>query len=254
MVDVFISRRPDPALAPFIDRIWYYESAHSHDREVALPNAKSQLLVSVDPARPSTAVLRGVSTRPVAIDPRGMRRMVGVLFRAGGAAALSAMPARELRDASVALEDLRGSEARRLTDELVRITGAPAMLIELERWLVTLRLEPASAIERVDAAARRLAAGVSVANVITELGVSRSRFVREVEAQIGTSAKEYASLTRFQRAVRALAAGERDLASVAVACGYYDQSHFTHEFRRFAGRTPGAYRARDALEPNHMVD
>jgi AraC-like DNA-binding protein len=84
--------------------------------------------------------------------------------------------------------------------------------------------------------------------------MSRSRLVRMFAQQTGMSPKQFASLSRFQRAVRSLAAGEDDLAQLALACGYFDQSHFCHEFRRFSGRAPTAYRPRDPREPNHVLD
>lgn len=34
------------------------------------------------------------------------------------------------------------------------------------------------------------------------------------------------------------------LSDVALTCGFYDQSHFTHAFRRFAAETPAHYRQR----------
>jgi AraC-like DNA-binding protein len=33
---------------------------------------------------------------------------------------------------------------------------------------------------------------------------------------------------------------------VALDCGYYDQSHFIHDFEAFSGMTPSAYLAQSA--------
>ena len=51
-----------------------------------------------------------------------------------------------------------------------------------------------------------------------------------------------ARVLRFNRAVHLVTDGE-DLATVAAACGYYDQPHLTREFRELAGRTPAAFAA-----------
>jgi AraC-like DNA-binding protein len=40
-----------------------------------------------------------------------------------------------------------------------------------------------------------------------------------------------------------MAASQQPLSDVALAAGFYDQSHMTRVFRRMTGRTPGAHRA-----------
>lgn len=247
---MFVSRRPPPALAPFVETLWFYESRHTHAREVVLPSARSQLLVNLE----APAVFRGASTRPVTIDPAGMWRVVGVLFRAGGTALVSTVPALALQDEGVELADLAGSESHRLTDRLGEAEGSEAMLDELEGWLLGRRVACDAELRRIATAADWLKREMPVAEAIERLGMSRSRFARRFGAHVGTTPKVYAGIARFQRAVSALAGGERDLAALAVRYGYYDQAHLTHAFRRFAGRTPAAYRPRDPREPNHVID
>jgi AraC-like DNA-binding protein len=51
---------------------------------------------------------------------------------------------------------------------------------------------------------------------------------------------------RIQTACRLLVDTRESIATIALRCGFSDQSHLTREFRRVTGLTPGSYRERYA--------
>ena len=55
---------------------------------------------------------------------------------------------------------------------------------------------------------------------------------------------QYVLRVRINAASEALTTSDRTIAEIAVACGFYDQSYFTKQFRRQFGHTPTAYRER----------
>ena len=77
-------------------------------------------------------------------------------------------------------------------------------------------------------------------------GISRFHLVRAFSARFGAPPHAYQIGLRISRA-RALLAAGMQLAHVAAALGFADQSHFTRHFRRAVGVTPAAYRRRVAL-------
>ena len=66
------------------------------------------------------------------------------------------------------------------------------------------------------------------------------------------------SPSAYLRALRLHMARERlfdgeSAASVAAACGFADQAHFTNEFRRFAGVSPGTFVARRGEDDESVI-
>lgn len=68
-----------------------------------------------------------------------------------------------------------------------------------------------------------------------------SRTFREVT---GITLRRYAKRLRACLAADRLAAGERNLTSLALDLGYADHSHFTNAFRQELGMTPSRFRSR----------
>ncbi len=83
---------------------------------------------------------------------------------------------------------------------------------------------------------------LKVQDIANEVGVHPfhlSRVFRSVHRQtIG----EYVHKLQVNYACTQLAVPDNDLASIALAAGFADQSHFTRVFKNLTGITPGAYR------------
>jgi AraC-like DNA-binding protein len=91
---------------------------------------------------------------------------------------------------------------------------------------------------------------VAVQQLAAEAGYSRRHFSERIRDAIGVAPKLAARVLRLEHACRLMADQRPDLADVAMACGYYDQAHLTHEWRDLAGCSPRAWIARElALNP-----
>ena len=87
-----------------------------------------------------------------------------------------------------------------------------------------------------------------------EIGLSPRRFIEVFKDEVGLRPKVFCRVRRFQRVLASIHRQESvEWADVAVACGYYDQAHFIHDFRAFSGINPTAYLERRGRHRNHVA-
>ncbi len=82
--------------------------------------------------------------------------------------------------------------------------------------------------------------------VARHVGISPGRLTQLLKERTGRSFVELLRETRVQAACEMLVEGTRPLSDIASACGFCDQSYFTHVFRDMRGMTPRQYRAQSA--------
>ena len=187
----------------------------------------------------------------------GASSVIGVHFRAGGAAAFFGGSLGLLRNQTLLLEDRWGPAACELQERLQATAQISQKFRILEEALL-LRLSTAPPTDpMVMRTLRALVQDPSVAR-ITELqcaaNCSPQPFIRRFEATVGLTPKRYARVLRFNALLaRLVRAGPRDWARLAAASGYFDQSHLIHEFNRLSGLTPTRYRPVGADQPTHVA-
>ena len=84
----------------------------------------------------------------------------------------------------------------------------------------------------------------TIARVAKECGVSISHFARAFKQTTGVTPHRWLTCRRLERAKDLLSVGSVELAEIALACGFTDQSHFTRAFSYGEGISPGRWRRR----------
>lgn len=80
------------------------------------------------------------------------------------------------------------------------------------------------------------------AMVANERRTTKRQVERRIRALTGTSPKQLATLSRFQKVRDAIWADPSiNLARLAFDAGYSDQPHMTREFRRYSGQSPSRF-------------
>jgi AraC family transcriptional regulator len=82
---------------------------------------------------------------------------------------------------------------------------------------------------------------------------SRFHFARQFRSSTGCSPMGFVLRARIEAGRQMLSRDEPRIAAVAVALGFFDQSHFTRAFRRVVGVPPRTY-ARQLCEPSENAN
>jgi AraC-like DNA-binding protein len=169
-----------------------------------------------------------------------------VRLRPAGALALFGVPQHELTGTTLDLQDLIGSESRRLAERLDAAGSDEARVLLLGRWIAGRLAEHPGTDPRVAYAVseiERAGGKVSIADLLLRIDTSPKRFTGLFEEQVGVKPKLFARIVRFRGLAAALRSGAGSFSQLAHAHGYYDQSHMNADFREFAGMSPGRFLA-----------
>jgi AraC-like DNA-binding protein len=209
-------------------------------RQHVLPDGCSDIIWTGE-ARP---IVVGPMTRPALSTIAEGTALIGVRFRPEAAAAVLGVPANELANRRIALEELWGRRLVSDASEQLWEQRTAAGRIAAAQSLIASRRHQADALPdaTVQHVISRLTAyrPSTIGELAREAGLSERQLRRRFLTAAGYSPKMLQRIVRFQKLLALAKDQPSRLGDAAHSAGYADQAHMTREVGEFAGVTPSA--------------
>ncbi|MDX6656064.1 MAG: hypothetical protein QOH62_857 [Solirubrobacteraceae bacterium] len=222
-MDRYAEWSPPRELRGVVSALWRIDR-EADGAHLIVPDGVTDLVI-----RDGEAIAAGVDTCASQVPARSGATILGVRLRPGAAPDVLGVPAGELRDLRIPLEELWGADGRAFAED-------PLGVLQ-RRFRGTVPADLA-----VARAAALIATGERLASAAGAVGLGDRQLRRRFAAAVGYGPKTFARVMRFQRMLACVRAGA-PLATVAADVGYADQAHMTREAVLLSGRTPAALRS-----------
>ncbi|TCC96036.1 helix-turn-helix transcriptional regulator [Pedobacter hiemivivus] len=196
-----------------------------------------------DQAQPSSFVYGQISNY-LNLQVSSVKMLIVVLHPAA-LPRLFNIPASEMKDKTIALEDLIGSKGRTLEEHIASKSLIDA-ISSLEHFLIQQKtaVKPSEEfINKLSEYISHSAGNVSIEQLTHIFGISERQLERKFSAYVGISPKAFAETVKLQNFLKRLQkyGGEKNLGQLGYECGYYDQAHLNTRFKQKTGLAPSQY-------------
>lgn len=191
----------------------------------------------------STALLHAQSRRYRRFVTHDDFGIFGVYLYPFAVPRLFSCPAPELSNQMIDLKELLGG-AGQLLEEQMMLATSNGQRVQLISHFLNCQLRRSQPLIAIQAAVRhiiQLKGKLTVDRLADQFCLSTRQFERNFKEYAGFSPKLFTRITRFHAALDHYGSPDKSLTQIAHECGYYDQSHFIHDFNEFSGYSPRQY-------------
>ena len=242
-----VRRLPSAALAGVVEHYWYVAwdlRGLPPQLQETLPHPNVQLVAERGGAR-----VYGVHTERFVRRLEGRDHVFGVKFKAGGFHPFFGMPVSAIADRSLAAQDVFGAAATAFAEDVLGAADMEQRVAGAERFLLARLLaraaRPDANVERAGALVAAIAGDLgltSVQRLTATSGLDKRALQRLFQKYVGIGPKWVIQRYRLHEAVAQMQAGVPvGWTELALALGYFDQTHFIRDFRKLVGQSPAEY-------------
>ncbi|MCG6188935.1 helix-turn-helix domain-containing protein [Maribellus maritimus] len=174
----------------------------------------------------------------------GNTGMILIIFTPYGLQAFFHFPAKELSNENLAFKDLTKKGANELEDKLLSSENNKQRIEILESFFIQ-KLIFSKDFERIEYAVKLIEqykGQIKTRQLAGEICLGIKQFERIFSVHVGMTPKKFSGIVRLQHIIKTKNKYKNpDLNQLAIDNGYYDQSHFIHDFKKLTGQTPGDF-------------
>lgn len=204
----------------------------------------------------SRAHVMGQRNRIYYAKQYGDTNLLGVRFKPAGISAFTKLPVCDLLNRIIPAEyvlrtsmkdwEARLAEKKNDADRIYLLDG---LMMQIANNTTTEWTSVSNAVETI-----RKSSSVSVNALCNESQSYYKKLERSFLKHVGYTPKNYCRIVRFNKAIRQLHVSKKSLTSVCYECGYYDQSHFIKDFRKFTGTSPKHFQTENSSIAGFLIN
>lgn len=187
----------------------------------------------------------GTMTKPIYAELKDQVNVLAIRFLPGGFLHFLDVPACHFTDQIISLEMISERREHKFTERLAEKNQISNKIELLENYLGHLLMRN----NRRDSVVRialynilKNKGNIGISQLSTSVNSSQRQLCRKFKKWIGVSPKSFCRIIRFQSILRTLTSHSRcNPLFTALDGGYYDQSHFIHEFNSYYGLNPSEF-------------
>ncbi len=253
----FQNIEPHPLLKGYIEKMWVFESSGRipvDDLKLVVPNGNIKLTVAfrngivaamngqLFASKEQSISLTGLVDVPVIldVDEDVATGTLGIEFRPQGAYRFFHLPLKEIKNQIPPLTDILGNKARQLEEHIANAESVESKILLLQQFLLNQFFHHQEdaifeyCVEKIISSKGK----ITVKELEKKTGYSSRWLHMKFINNLGVSPKNLSSIIRFKQYYQAFAnKDESSFMKNEFYDFYYDQSHFSKDFKRFTGLT-----------------
>jgi AraC-like DNA-binding protein len=163
-----------------------------------------------------------------------------VYFTEIGFTHFASHPANELFNLSLSLDDVFDRKSVAEVDEKLTITTTDKQRIKVVEQFLISQLKDIQTDKLIVEAVKLIYQSngtIRIKELNEKLFISQSPFEKRFRKVVGTTAKKFASIVRFNSVLDNLS-NTKSLTEICYENNFFDQAHFIKDFKQFTGDTP----------------
>lgn len=243
----YITTPPCEELKEFVSHFWVAEWDESIENANSTyyitANSLTEIAFGFNGTELLFSSIQGQTSHHGQFPAGGFYHMFGVSLYSHAIPFLFHLQAQELNNKFLTLDTLFGMEGEILNEKIALAASTPERIsILTEYFLLQLRKQKFGdkLISNAAQQIRQFKGNLNIADLSNTFCLSQKQFERRFKANTGFNPKLYARIIRFENILKNHSTFN-NFTDAAYANGYYDQAHFIHDFKTFAGYSPNKF-------------
>jgi len=188
----------------------------------------------------ATAGITGISDRYKIFKNSAGIGTVLVYFTEIGFTHFASHPANELFNLSLSLDDLFEKDSVSAVEEQLAAVTTDKQRVKVVEQFLLAQLKGIETDKLIVEAVKLIYQSkgtIRIKELNEKLSISQSPFEKRFRKVVGTTAKKFASIVRFNSVLDNMSE-TKSLTEICYENNFFDQAHFIKDFKRFTGDTP----------------